>query len=381
MFGVTLIFTLAILGGLIAFIGDKLGYKLGKQRLSIFGLRPKNTSTLMAVLSGISIAALSLSVLSATSSDVRTALFGMDRLKTQLASMSSEVESKNKELDNLKKQLEHSTVEMQEALLERDKANTYLRELEVAQNKAQEELSRYQKESADLERLRGILQSEITNLQEETRTLEQGLINLREGQVAFRAGQVIYSGVLRAGQNQDETLKMIGDFLTFANSHVINILGLEDKETQVIIVTQANFINTVNYFLQNKGPMAVRLQAAGNILAGEPVVTELRAQPNKLLYQSGKAIYSEDIPADIDKRAAQAILINFLSKLNSRVVAEGLLPDPLTGNVGNLELPYMMEVMEKIRLTQGAFKMTAIANGNIYTLGPLQVEIVISERR
>ncbi len=44
MFGVTLVFIIAVMGGLIAFIGDKLGTKVGKRRLSIFGLGPKHTS-------------------------------------------------------------------------------------------------------------------------------------------------------------------------------------------------------------------------------------------------------------------------------------------------------------------------------------------------
>ena len=63
MFGLTLILVLAIMGGAIAFIGDKLGSKIGKKRLSIFGLRPYHTSVLMTVITGILIAAVTLGVL------------------------------------------------------------------------------------------------------------------------------------------------------------------------------------------------------------------------------------------------------------------------------------------------------------------------------
>ncbi|MEG0970624.1 MAG: DUF3084 domain-containing protein, partial [Acidaminococcaceae bacterium] len=35
MFGYNLILMLAIVGGIIAFIGDKLGSKIGKKRLSV----------------------------------------------------------------------------------------------------------------------------------------------------------------------------------------------------------------------------------------------------------------------------------------------------------------------------------------------------------
>ena len=87
MFGLTLILVLAIMGGAIAFIGDKLGSKIGKKRLSIFGLRPYHTSVLMTVITGIMIAAATLGVLAVTSKDVKTALFGMEKLKTELIAL------------------------------------------------------------------------------------------------------------------------------------------------------------------------------------------------------------------------------------------------------------------------------------------------------
>ncbi|HBS58399.1 MAG TPA: DUF3084 domain-containing protein, partial [Firmicutes bacterium] len=43
MFGISLIAVLAVMGGMIAYIGDKIGTKVGKRKLSVFGLRPKHT--------------------------------------------------------------------------------------------------------------------------------------------------------------------------------------------------------------------------------------------------------------------------------------------------------------------------------------------------
>ena len=60
MFGLRLILILAVVGGLIAFIGDKLGSKIGKKKLSVFGLRPYHTSVLMTVITGILIASITL---------------------------------------------------------------------------------------------------------------------------------------------------------------------------------------------------------------------------------------------------------------------------------------------------------------------------------
>ena len=52
MYGITLILVLAVVGGVIAFIGDRLGTRIGKKKLSIFGLRPRHTAVIVTILRG-----------------------------------------------------------------------------------------------------------------------------------------------------------------------------------------------------------------------------------------------------------------------------------------------------------------------------------------
>ena len=77
MYGVFLILVLIVTGGAIAFIGDRLGSKIGKKRLSVLGLRPRHTSILITILTGICITTLTFGVMAAASENVRTALFGL----------------------------------------------------------------------------------------------------------------------------------------------------------------------------------------------------------------------------------------------------------------------------------------------------------------
>ena len=51
---------LRILGGIIAWVGDVLGYRLGKSRRSLFGLRPRSTARLVAVSVGVALPLLTL---------------------------------------------------------------------------------------------------------------------------------------------------------------------------------------------------------------------------------------------------------------------------------------------------------------------------------
>ena len=109
--GILIFCVLAVMGGLIAFLGDKIGSKVGKKRISLFGMRPKHTSILVTVLTGIMIAAMTIGVLSALSENVRTALFGMEQLQGELSRLGSEVQQKNAELERSKAQLAEQTTE------------------------------------------------------------------------------------------------------------------------------------------------------------------------------------------------------------------------------------------------------------------------------
>ena len=94
MYGVLLILVLVITGGAIAFIGDRLGSKVGKKRLSLFGLRPRHTSIIVTIVTGILITTTTLGVMTLVSKDVRTALFGMEQLnRTMLETKASLTEA------------------------------------------------------------------------------------------------------------------------------------------------------------------------------------------------------------------------------------------------------------------------------------------------
>ena len=74
MSGLQLVVILALLGGVTAYIGDKIGMRVGRRRLTLFGMRPRHSSIVVTIVTGILIAAFSLGVLMAASNDVRTAL-------------------------------------------------------------------------------------------------------------------------------------------------------------------------------------------------------------------------------------------------------------------------------------------------------------------
>ena len=96
--GLKILAIIAVMGGIIAYVGDKIGTKVGKQRMSLFGLRPKYTSIVVTIITGLMIAAATVGVLSISSRSVRTALFGLDQMYAQMEELNQQITAKNEEL-------------------------------------------------------------------------------------------------------------------------------------------------------------------------------------------------------------------------------------------------------------------------------------------
>src|SRR6476469_6487222 len=76
--GYNLVFVILVLGGVIATVSDRLGTKVGKARLSLFKLRPRDTDVVVTVMAGSILSAMTLGILFATRKPLRTGVFRID---------------------------------------------------------------------------------------------------------------------------------------------------------------------------------------------------------------------------------------------------------------------------------------------------------------
>src|SRR5690554_2850804 len=159
MYGFTLILTLAIVGGVIAYIGDRLGMNVGRKKLTLFGLRPKHTSILVTIVTGVLIASASIGVLSIASLDVRIALFRMKEIQEELLG------------------LQDDYAEMRN---QRDLANLELSEAESNLAEAEESYNQIIGELAQAEEDVQLLRSQAMILEEEVAELIATTDRLRE---------------------------------------------------------------------------------------------------------------------------------------------------------------------------------------------------------
>ena len=86
---------LVVAGGVIAWLGDIIGYRLGKRRSSLFGMRPRTTARTVGIAVGAALPLIGLGVAASGSSYVQDALFNIQRLRESRDSLTQQVVNLN----------------------------------------------------------------------------------------------------------------------------------------------------------------------------------------------------------------------------------------------------------------------------------------------
>ena len=381
MVGIRLIVIMAIVGALIAYIADKMGSKIGKKKLSVFGLRPKYTSILLTALSGSIIAVLTISVMAIASQSARTALFGMDKLQKELRMLNSEKDFAAKALATAKEKVtaQNKQISILDAkILENTREND---EMEARLGQLNEKYRLAQSEVDSLTSSKVQLTNEVEDLEKTTAALRKGIITMREGQVYFRAGEVLYAGVLHGGLTHEENIAQVNWLLQNSNEAALQRLGLQDKDEPVqAIWISKNIVNKAVAALDNsQGDLLLRVRAVANIIVGELAVCNIEIINNKFIYPDGSLILSADYDLNKSDLSNEEVLMGFLTQINHNAVKAGVLPDPLTGKVGNMDAATMIDASNAIRRTDGIFTLRAYAKGNITAAGPVRVRLEVEK--
>jgi len=97
--GTALIVVIVLVAGFVAYIGDRVGHQVGRRRLTLFGLRPKYTSTIVAVATGMVIALAVTLIALLVSNEVRTAFFRLDQLNGEISALQAQAQAQRSEID------------------------------------------------------------------------------------------------------------------------------------------------------------------------------------------------------------------------------------------------------------------------------------------
>lgn len=393
-----LIVVLVLTGGVIAFIGDRLGSKVGKKKLSLFGLRPRHTSILVTIITGILITTVTFGILAIASKDVRTALFGMNKLKAELNEKQSMLEEASGALVNVKNDLnttkeeyaksKKDLEETQEDLEIAQQAAELLRQEQVAlQNRNQELWSDNQTLIENNQSLaennqfllanNESLKADNLELEKTNNDLQEGIENIRERPIIYRVGELLASGVIKKTDDPVKIQNDLNQIIALANSKIIDRLGTEGSKDGVWIYP-IEYQKAMDRLKQAKGDTVIRLIVAANLVKGDPVLTELEMHPNRVVYQENEFVYQKIYNVPIDGSNSEMLISDFLRNVNMTAINNGILPNPLTGTVGVINGNQIYAIEKALAENRGKdVLISAFAASDTEVLGPLRLHIYL----
>jgi len=188
--GYILIAAILLLGGLIAALGDRLGSKVGKARLRLFNLRPRETAVVVTVLTGTLIASSTLAILFTLSKSLRQGVFELDDIlekRREVKEELSKVTDQKQEVENQLAEAKSLQVEATERLAEIDESyQENLAKLKNASSQAnslRQDVKSLLAQREDLLATKERLNSELDRLQNKLKQQNQQL-NSQKQQIA-----------------------------------------------------------------------------------------------------------------------------------------------------------------------------------------------------
>ena len=305
MSGWLLIVALLVLGGVLSTLGDRLGSRVGKARLSLFNMRPRRTAVLITVMTGSLISALSLGLLLLVSQQLRVGLFELDALQQRLRDSRRDLETANQEREEARNATLRITAELKRAQARSVTLREELAPLQKERERLEAERDSLSQEinarDADIQRTEAELQrvrNRIQTGEAELRELERNLVALRRGAVVLRSGQTLTSATVRL-DSDDQAKEVIDQLLQQANLVAYSrVLPGEAPEQQILLVPRSD-VERLMTLIRQPGTWVVNLRSATNVLRGETNVYAIPdVRPNRTITNPGDVLSSATVGVD-----------------------------------------------------------------------------------
>ncbi|MEH2022001.1 DUF3084 domain-containing protein [Nostoc sp.] len=167
--GYILIAAILILGGVIATVGDRIGTRVGKARLSLFKLRPKNTAVVVTIFTGGLISASTLGILFAADEGLRKGVFELEDIQTDLRQKREQLKTAETQKSQVEGELNQARIAQTKAQQDLQAINQSLQAANAKQRQTQAQLNRTISQQAQtqtqLQRTQGQLDRVVTQYQ------------------------------------------------------------------------------------------------------------------------------------------------------------------------------------------------------------------------
>ncbi|MFP4015629.1 MAG: DUF3084 domain-containing protein [Halanaerobiales bacterium] len=408
MIGVLLIVVVIVLSGLIAYVGDQIGMKVGKKRISVFGLRPKYTSIVITVLTGVLIAGLTLTILLATNNGVRQAIFNIQKTYNELLDTRNDLDSLNQQFVAKDQDLQETNERLAESEIELQKKDSLLNQRQEEIEKIEGELDTLKgqreelveknnslvKENNSLEEQRDQLQVKLDNLQKELQTARESIVELKatksrleeqrqalETQITYledttlryytqdlvyQKGEIIYLDVIKKESTQQETVDNILDFVAKANQEVRKRnVRVDENGSAILMQDRDAFSLAARILASDAEKFIVSMFSSANVSTNMYVPVGFQMSPDFVVYQKGEMIAEEIIDASQAFPDVEDDLMEILETVHVESVKKGIITNE-QGTVVVIDFSRGYEVLNKLQSYQGNVRLRVHATEDIW---------------
>ena len=372
-----LILTLIVVSAVLAYLGDVLGMKIGKKRISLFGLRPRVTSRVITAFTGILISIAILVTMSVISENVRTALFSMKFLSSQLQTLTLDLQKSRDEAQLSSINLLDSEKRLRE---QQEMLVSVQKELESTRpllDETQKNLQNLRNEKTQLESEKTALDASVSELKNEAETLRKNMISIRSGRIAAFAREVLGQKPIEPMSTRSEVERIFQELRREAEFVVSSRTGLSASEI-VLAVDIEKEVESIQAVSNIPGRKFVRAVAEGNAVFGEDIRLVYEVYDSDLIYRKGEVLFLRKVEPDPEGVRAEAELHLILRMVNQKAVGDSIKPDPMTGKVGALDATSFFDAVEKMQKAEATLIVEITAAEDIYTEGPVRVALSLS---
>lgn len=409
---VIFIIALLIVAGIVAWAGDVLGSLLGKRRISLFGLRPRLTSRLVGVLTGVLITVVTILTLALTSQNIQMMLLRMDEiirenamyqeenqtlvsenlsliegnvglqqanddlmtnlyesqeaidnLSYELSTAQVELNTVNLELDSVNEELDMVTENIEELRSEGADLRDEVGSLTTERNQLVTERDRLTAEAQSLSNRIADLNAEVQHLTGQVQTYEVGEFKVRENQqlAAFyvdtqRDINYIYIAL------QDKIQSISRDYVDPESGE--HMLALNEIE-----ITSEQYVDALDAIREVDSRYAIVIvYATENVVENQPVPVRLEISANTLVYRTGALIFSSIYSqvAEGSEQPYRAMLSQFFEDARDQLHESGSIIPTASGEIMQITVDDLITLSDRLEAAEFPVELRIIAMTDIY---------------
>ena len=300
-------------------MGDRLGTRIGKARLSFLRMRPRRTAVVFTAITGSLISALSFAVLITINDRWRRGLFELGRIeeslwttRENLDSIQDALATSREALVDAERSRNQAEAEVQGLAERTDRLQAQTRELQHTINMLDGQRQQLLNEQDRLAKAVDRRDQELGALQEKINTQVNALDTLRRSITALRRGDVAIASNEPLAMAQvalprpSEAQVAINSLLNQANRAAYERLLPGQQPTRQLIYIPTSEVERIARDLQTGHAWIVTIRSANNVLLGEnSLLAFADVRPSRQVLEAGQILASTVV--EEDERSPEAV--------------------------------------------------------------------------